>query len=46
MLENPEYRLDPVSHTFHGRDVFAPAAAHLARGAALADFGPRSTPTG
>lgn len=26
------YRLDPVSHTFHGRDIFAPAAAHLASG--------------
>ncbi len=45
-LENPEYRLDPVSHTFHGRDVFAPAAAHLARGAALADFGSSVDPAG
>jgi S-adenosylmethionine hydrolase len=26
------YRLEPVSRTFHGRDVFAPVAAHLARG--------------
>jgi S-adenosylmethionine hydrolase len=25
-----EYRLSPVSRTFHGRDIFAPAAAHLA----------------
>jgi S-adenosylmethionine hydrolase len=32
--------LTPVSHTFHGRDVFAPAAAHLARGLALAELGP------
>ncbi len=31
-LTNPEYQLSPVSHTFHGRDVFAPAAAHLANG--------------
>ncbi len=31
-LANPRYRLNPVSHTFHGRDVFAPAAAHLSRG--------------
>jgi S-adenosyl-L-methionine hydrolase (adenosine-forming) len=30
-----------VSSTFHGRDVFAPAAARLARGEALAVFGPR-----
>jgi S-adenosylmethionine hydrolase len=32
--------LHPVSKTFHGRDVFAPAAAHLARGRPLEDFGP------
>jgi S-adenosylmethionine hydrolase len=29
-LENPQYQLTHVSSTFHGRDVFAPAAAHLA----------------
>jgi S-adenosylmethionine hydrolase len=33
------YRLEPVSATFHGRDVFAPVAAHLAAGAELADAG-------
>ncbi|HEY7668885.1 MAG TPA: SAM-dependent chlorinase/fluorinase [Actinomycetota bacterium] len=32
--------LRPVSRTFHGRDVFAPAAAHLARGLALDALGP------
>jgi S-adenosyl-L-methionine hydrolase (adenosine-forming) len=32
--------LHPASRTFHGRDVFAPAAAHLATGTALADLGP------
>jgi len=31
----------PVSRTFHGRDVFAPVAAHLSRGVALGEFGPR-----
>ncbi len=31
-LTADEYRLHPVSRTFHGRDVFAPAAAHLAAG--------------
>lgn len=31
-LTAPEFRLDPVSNTFHGRDLFAPAAAHLAAG--------------
>jgi len=29
-----------VSHTFHARDVFAPAAAHLAAGTALEELGP------
>lgn len=32
-LTNPAYRRHPVSRTFHGRDVFAPAAAHLSLGA-------------
>ena len=35
------FRLDPVSATFHGRDVFAPVAAHLARGASLSEAGER-----
>ncbi len=39
-LENPEYQRIPVSATFHGRDVFAPAAAHLALGAEPDSFGP------
>jgi hypothetical protein len=33
------HRLEPVSATFHGRDLFAPVAAHLASGAELADAG-------
>lgn len=33
------YRLEPVSATFHGRDVFAPVAAHLAGGAQLKEAG-------
>jgi S-adenosylmethionine hydrolase len=33
------HRLEPVSATFHGRDVFAPVAAHLAAGAELAEAG-------
>jgi S-adenosyl-L-methionine hydrolase (adenosine-forming) len=32
-------RLEPVSATFHGRDIFAPVAAHLANGVAVADAG-------
>lgn len=39
-LADPRYRLPVVSHVFHGRDIFAPAAAHLARGVPLRDFGP------
>ena len=37
------YRRSQVSATFHGRDVFAPAAAHLALGVAPARFGPPVT---
>jgi S-adenosylmethionine hydrolase len=40
-LRAPEYRLASVSRTFHGRDVFAPAAAHLAAGVQPERFGPR-----
>ena len=34
------FRRDPVSPTFHGRDVFAPTAGRLAAGAHAADAGP------
>ena len=40
-LTNAAYRLEPVSSTFHGRDLFAPAAAHLAKGASPESFGSR-----
>jgi hypothetical protein len=43
-IVNPEYALAPVSRTFHGRDIFAPAAAHLARGLALKELGPPIDP--
>jgi S-adenosyl-L-methionine hydrolase (adenosine-forming) len=39
-ISAPDVLLHPVSRTFHGRDIFAPAAAHLASGAALEDLGP------
>ena len=42
-LENPAYMLNPVSFTFHGRDVFAPAAAHFLNGTPLVDFGAEVT---
>jgi S-adenosylmethionine hydrolase len=38
-LDNPEYWLPNVSHTFHGRDIFAPAGAHLAHGVPLQKLG-------
>jgi S-adenosylmethionine hydrolase len=37
------YFLQPVSQTFHGRDIFAPVAAWLAKGVAPADLGPEIT---
>jgi hypothetical protein len=39
-IANPDYALEPVSRTFHGRDLFAPAAAHLASGLSLSELGP------
>jgi S-adenosyl-L-methionine hydrolase (adenosine-forming) len=45
-LTNPDYMLEPVSRTFHGRDIFAPAAAHLARGVELREFGEAIDPAG
>lgn len=38
-LDNPTYWLPAVSWTFHGRDIFAPVAAHLAAGAPFASLG-------
>ncbi len=38
-LANPAYQLMPVSHTFHGRDIFAPAAAYLASGVDINQLG-------
>jgi hypothetical protein len=38
-LDRPEYWLDAVTMTFHGRDLFSPVAAHLAAGVPLADLG-------
>ncbi len=39
-ITNPEYMLPSPSKTFHGRDIFAPAAAYLAKGVSPANFGP------
>jgi S-adenosylmethionine hydrolase len=45
-LVNSEYWLEIVSRTFHGRDVFAPVAAHLATGVALEELGRELDPAG
>jgi S-adenosylmethionine hydrolase len=42
VLENPKYWRSPVSNTFHGRDVFAPVAAHLAMGVQPTSLGPET----
>lgn len=38
-LNNPDYWLPEVSHTFHGRDIFSPTGAHLAHGVPLRAMG-------
>jgi S-adenosylmethionine hydrolase len=43
-LTEARYRLPVVSATFHGRDIFAPAAAHLAAGVPAAHLGPPVDP--
>jgi S-adenosylmethionine hydrolase len=43
-LTNPDYALPTVSRTFHGRDLFAPAAAYLALGVPIAELGPPFDP--
>ncbi len=42
-LTNPQYRLERVGNTFHGRDIFAPAAAHLSLGVRPSKMGPALT---
>jgi hypothetical protein len=39
-IENPLFRREPVSPTFHGRDIFAVTAGQLAAGRAIEDAGP------
>lgn len=40
-ISNRQYALPEVSSTFHGRDIFAPAAGHLANGVEMPDLGPQ-----
>ena len=43
-IANTSYMLDAISRTFHGRDIFSPASAHLASGVALEELGPALDP--
>ncbi|MBN1367129.1 MAG: SAM-dependent chlorinase/fluorinase [Dehalococcoidales bacterium] len=38
-ITNPKYWLNPVSRTFHGRDIFAPVSAHLSLSVPMKEFG-------
>jgi len=38
-IANPKYMLKTISRTFHGRDIFSPTAAHLAKGVPPSEFG-------
>ncbi len=42
LVRNRKYALNPVSNTFHGRDIFAPAAAHLSLGTNITKLGPEA----
>ena len=43
-VENPHYFLSTVSHTFHGRDIFAPVASYLSKGVHIDQLGPSLNP--
>jgi S-adenosylmethionine hydrolase len=40
-LEDKRYFLSSISQTFHGRDIFAPVAAHLSKGLPIQKLGPK-----
>ena len=40
-LNRPQYWRDEISHVFHGRDIFSPVGAHLAKGTVLSEVGER-----
>ncbi len=46
VLDKKEYFLDDISDTFHGRDIFSPAAAHLAKGIEPENMGRKISPAG
>lgn len=43
VIENRDLMREEISATFHGRDIFGPVAAHLSRGIAFSDLGPKIT---
>lgn len=42
-ITNPKYMIHPLSRTFHGRDIFAPVAAYIARGVPFDEIGTQTT---
>lgn len=42
-ITNPRYMIHPLSRTFHGRDIFAPVAAHISNGIAFGEIGTKTT---
>ena len=42
-ITNPRYMIHPLSHTFHGRDIFAPVAAYIAKGIPFSEIGTKTT---
>ena len=40
-IKNSDYLLKEISSTFHGRDIFAPVAAHLSLGVSFSEIGPQ-----
>jgi hypothetical protein len=42
-ITNPRYMIHPLSRTFHGRDIFAPVAAYIARGVPFGKLGTQTT---
>jgi len=43
-ITNRKYMLEKISTTFHGRDIFAPASAHLSRGVDISELGKKINP--
>jgi S-adenosylmethionine hydrolase len=42
-ITNPRYMIHPLSRTFHGRDIFAPVAAYIARGVPFGEIGTKTS---